>query len=191
MPSTIPCSVSPLISHIHFSLFWRCTVLSKFFGTQVSSISTKELVLPRHACCILSCLRCNRHSFLLGFYFSRIGRIENPFCSACKHSSQDTSHLILHCSATDSLATLCLSTTSGPGPGELPGFWGSMIFRHAPIPQKDSGNQQQQQHDLYLVYFVTLILYTNLLYKQNQINHKKQCKTILQLSYTKISLFFS
>ena len=24
------------------------------------------------------------------------------------------------------MATLCLSTTSGPGPGELPGFWGSM-----------------------------------------------------------------
>ena len=33
---------------------------------------------------------------------SRIGRIENP-CSACGHSSQDISHLILHCPATDSL----------------------------------------------------------------------------------------
>ena len=30
-------------------------------------------------------------------------------------------------------------------PGELPGFWGSMVFRHAPIPRKGSGNQQQQQ----------------------------------------------
>ena len=39
----------------------------------------------------------------LGSYLSRIGRIENPFCSACGHSSQDTSHLILHCPATDSL----------------------------------------------------------------------------------------
>ena len=34
---------------------------------------------------------------------SRIGRIENPLCSACGHSSQDISHLILHCPATDSL----------------------------------------------------------------------------------------
>ena len=24
-------------------------------------------------------------------------------------------------------------------------FWGSMVFRHAPIPRKGSGNQQQQQ----------------------------------------------
>ena len=26
-----------------------------------------------------------------------------------------------------------LFTTSGPRPGELPGFWGSMVFRHAPF----------------------------------------------------------
>ena len=44
-----------------------------------------------------------------------------------------------------SLATLYPCTTSGPDPGELPGFWGSMVFRHAPIPRKGSGNQQQQQ----------------------------------------------
>ena len=43
-----------------------------------------------------------------------------------------------------SLATLCLSTTSGPDPGELPGFWGSVVFCHAPIPRKGSNNQQQQ-----------------------------------------------
>ena len=44
-PSTIPCSLSPLISHIHFRLIsdWRRTVSSKFFDTQVPSISTKEL----------------------------------------------------------------------------------------------------------------------------------------------------
>ena len=44
--------------------------------------------------------------------------------------------------ATHSLATLCLSTTSGPEPGELPGFWGSMVFRYAPIPRKGLGKQQ-------------------------------------------------
>ena len=107
-------------------------------------------MLPRHARCVLSRLRCNGHSLLLGSYLSRIGRIENPSCSACGHSSQDISHLILHCPATDSLrrsllATLCLFMTSGPDPGELPGFWGSMVFRHAPIPRKGSGKQQQQQ----------------------------------------------
>ena len=48
--------------------------------------------------------------------------------------------------AAHSLATLCLSMTSGPDPGELPGFWGSMVFRHAPIHRKGSGNQQQQHH---------------------------------------------
>ena len=103
--STIPCILSPLTSRIHSRLTsdWRRTVSSKFFDTQVPSISTEELVLPRHARCVFSRLRCNGHSLLLGSYLSRIGKIENPSCSACGHSSQDTSHLILHCPATDSL----------------------------------------------------------------------------------------
>ena len=107
-PSAIPCSLSPPISRIHSRLIsdWRRTVSSKFFDTQVSSISTEELVLPRHARCVLSRPRCNGHSLLLGSYLSRIGRTENPSCSACGHSSQDTSHLILH----------------SPDPGELLGF---------------------------------------------------------------------
>ena len=104
-PFAIPCSLSPLTSRIHSLLIsdWRRTVSSKFFDTQVSSIFTEELVLPRHARCVLSRLRGNGHSLLLGSYLSRIGRIENPSCSACGHSSQDTFHLILHCPATDSL----------------------------------------------------------------------------------------
>ena len=104
-PSAIPCSLSPLISRIHSRLIsdWRRTVSSKFFNTQVSSISTEELVLSRHARCVVSRLRCNGHSLLLGSYLSRNGRIENPSRSACGHSSQNTSHLILPCSATDSL----------------------------------------------------------------------------------------
>ena len=60
-------------------------------------------MLPRHARCVLSSLRCNGHSLLLSSYLLRIARIENPSCSACGHSSQDTSHFILHCPATDSL----------------------------------------------------------------------------------------
>ena len=55
-----------------------------------------------------------------------------PFC---------TVQLSTLCAAR-SLATLCLSTTSSSGPGKLPGFWGSMVFRHAPISGKGSGNQQ-------------------------------------------------
>ena len=103
--SAIPCSLFPLISCIHLSLFSDCkrSVSSKFFDTQASSISTEKLVLPRHACCVFFRLRFNGHSLLLSSYLSRIGRIENPFCSTCGHSSQDTIHLILHCPATDSL----------------------------------------------------------------------------------------
>ena len=60
-------------------------------------------LLPRHARCVLSRLRCNGHSLLLSSYLFRIGRIENLSCSTCGHSSEDTSHLILHCPATNSL----------------------------------------------------------------------------------------
>ena len=58
-PSAIPCSLSPLISRMHSCLFSDCrrTVSSKFFDTQVPSISTEELVLPRHAHCVLSSFR--------------------------------------------------------------------------------------------------------------------------------------
>ena len=88
-PSSIPCSLSPLICRIHSCLIsdWRRTVSSKYFDTQVPSIFTEELVLPRHARCVLSRLRCNGHSLLLDSYLSRIGRIENPSCSACGHLS--------------------------------------------------------------------------------------------------------
>ena len=88
-PSAIPCSLFPLISRIHSSLFsdWRSTVSSKFFDTQVPSISTEELRLPRHARCVLSRLRCNGHSLLFSSYLFRIGRIESPSCSASGHLS--------------------------------------------------------------------------------------------------------
>ena len=104
-PSTTSRNLSPLTSRIHSGLIsdWRHTALSKFFDTQVPSISTEELVLPRHARCVFSRLCCNGHSLLSGSYLSGIGRIQNPSCSACGHSSQDTSHLILHCPTTDSL----------------------------------------------------------------------------------------
>ena len=104
-PSAIPCSLFSLISRIHSCLIsdWRRTVSSKLFDTQVPSISTEELVLRRHARCVLSRLCCSGHSLRLSFYLTGIGRIENPSCSACGHLSQDTFHLILHCTATGSL----------------------------------------------------------------------------------------
>ena len=77
-------------------------------------------MLPRHARFVLSRLRCNGQSLLLSYYLFSIGKIENRSCIACGHPSQDTSHPVLHCPATDSLrrsllATLCLSTTCGAG----------------------------------------------------------------------------
>ena len=103
-PSAIPCSLSPVISRIYSCLFSdRCVLSHRSILThRFASIFTDELVLPCHARCVLSRLRCNGHS-LLGSYLSRIGIIENPSCSACGHSPQDTSQLVLHCPATDSL----------------------------------------------------------------------------------------
>ena len=120
-PSAIPYSLSPLISRIHSSLFsdWRRTVSSKFFDAQVPSISTEELVLPRHARCVLSRLRCDGHSLLLSSYHSRIGRIENPSCSACGHLSSHSALSSYRLYAAHSLATLCLSTISGPSLGNF------------------------------------------------------------------------
>ena len=129
-----------------FTLFFSRTggvLSSKFFDTQVPSISTDKLVLPRHARCVLSRLRCNGHSVLRSSYLSRLRilpaapadtRPWTSFISFC------TVQLRTPCAA-HSLATLCLSTTYGPGPGKLHGFWGSTVFRHAPIPRKGSGNR--------------------------------------------------
>ena len=72
VPYAIPCS----LSRIDSSLFsdGRRTVSSKFFDPQVSSISIEELVLPRHALCVLFRFRCNGHNLLLSSYLSIIGR---------------------------------------------------------------------------------------------------------------------
>ena len=72
--------------------------------------SNEELVIFRHA---LSRPRCNGHSLLLSSYLFRIVRIENPSCSTCGNPYEDTSHLILHCPATDSLRrSLCGDSVS-------------------------------------------------------------------------------
>ena len=101
-------------------------------------------MLPCHASCVLSRLCCNRHSLVLGSYLSMIGKIKNPTCSAGGHLSSHSALSSYGLSAPLTLWRLFVSATSGSDHGELPGFWGSMVFRHAPIPWKGSGKQQQQ-----------------------------------------------
>ena len=138
-----------LVSTLNLSSGWRRTVSSKFSDTQVSSISTEELVLLCHARCVLSRLRCNGHSLLLSSYQFRIGRIKNPSCSACGHPFKDTSHLILHCPVADSLRRSLLGNSLSlydlwSWSMGISRFWGSMVFRHAPIPGKRSGNNNSK-----------------------------------------------
>ena len=133
-------SLSLLTSRIHSCLFSdrRCTTSSKFFDRQVSSVSTEELLLPRHA-------HCNGHSFLLNSL--SLWNRQNRESFIQRRRSSDPGHLSSH-SALSSyglftslvlwrLFCLSLSTTSGPGPGELPGFWGSMVYRHASSLERD------------------------------------------------------
>ena len=102
-------------------------------------------MLPRHARDLFSRLCCNGHSLVLSSYLFRMVRIENPSCSACGHSPQDTSHLILHCPTTDSLhrslfghsrslRPLVQALGSCPASGAL---WSSAM---PPIPRKGPGN---------------------------------------------------
>ena len=140
------------MSRIHSSLFsdWRRTVSLKFFDTQVPPISTEELVLPRHARCALFRLRRNGHSLLLGSYLSRIGKIENPSCSACGHSFQDISHLVLHCPATDSLRRSLFGDSLylydlWSRPWRVARLLGLHGLPPCPICRKGSGNQQYGQ----------------------------------------------
>ena len=108
---------------------------------RLETVFTEELALPRHACCVFPRLHCDGHSLLLSSYLSRIGRIENPSCSACSNLTKNLSHLILHCPATDSSCHMllcdCLSLYDlWYRLGEFPGFWGSMVFRHANLSKE-------------------------------------------------------
>ena len=99
---------------------------------------------------LLSSLQRKQPSFKL--YLSRIARFEKCSCSDSNHPIQNTSHLTLHYSATDSLNHLLFvdsfsfCTTSGPGPGKWPDFWDSMDFHRAPVPQKVSVNNNNNKN---------------------------------------------
>ena len=105
-PSAVPCSLSLslLLSLVSTLVFSRTgDILS-----HLNSLTLRFFRFPRGTCARSSCSLCSlsstlqRTSLQLSSYLSRVGRIENPSCGACEHSSQDTSHLILHCPATDS-----------------------------------------------------------------------------------------
>ena len=87
----------PLLSH-QMSL----TVSSKFFNTQIPSVSTKKLVLPLHAPCNLSRLRCNGRECLV------------------QHRRDYVIILLRILCTIRPVAIPFLSMTCGPGLGELP-----------------------------------------------------------------------
>ena len=80
-----------------------------------------------------------------------LGLAESSILSAAPVDTHPRTSLISFCTvrlqtlwAAHSLATLRLSATSGLDHGKFPGFWGSVVFCHAPIPWRGSGKQQQQ-----------------------------------------------
>ena len=84
-------------------------------------------MLSRHACCVLSRLRCNGHGLLLSS--CSVGLAESRILPAVPADTRPRTPLISFCTVqlwtlcvARSLATLCLSTISCPGPRELPGF---------------------------------------------------------------------
>ena len=107
--------VVSLLSLVSTPLFsdWRRSVSSKFFDTG-PSISTEELVLPRHTRFVSFSFTLQRTQPSVKLLsLSRIDRIENPFCSACY-----------------ALWRLSVSTICGPGPGSCPASgapWSSVM----------------------------------------------------------------
>ena len=83
LPSAIPCSLFPLISRIHSSLFsnWRRSVSSKFFDTQVPSRNLSSLVTLDVFSLVFAA------TDTAYCYLSRIGRIKIFSCSIYGHLS--------------------------------------------------------------------------------------------------------
>ena len=105
-PFAIHCSLSPLLSCIHSCLLldWRHTVSLKFLDTQIHLISTEKLVLPRHACCVLSCLCCNENTAFFWVLIS-LGLAESKILPAAPVYTRLRTPLISFC--TVQLWTLC------------------------------------------------------------------------------------
>ena len=95
-------------------------------------------MLLRHARCVLSRLRWNGLRLLLSSSLSRIGRIENP-CSACGHLSSHSALSSYGLFAPLAIWPLSLYNLWSRHWADAQ-LWGSMVFRHVPIPRKGLGN---------------------------------------------------
>ena len=96
----------------------------------------------------------------------RIGRIKNPSCSACGHSSQDTSHLILHCPATYSLDRSLFGDSLSlydlwSRPRRVARLLGLRGFPPCPHPSKGVRQQQHADNTNHLTNKRKLYLITN------------------------------
>ena len=125
--SAVLCILSPLISRIHSYLSYLAVSSLVYTATGTAY------------CCALISLGLTESRILPAAHADT--RPRTPLISFC------TVQLRTLC-ATCSLATLYLSMTSRPGAGELPGFWGSMVFCHAPVLQK--GSDSNNNNNIYL-----------------------------------------
>ena len=116
---------------------------------------------PRNLCSVIMLAvfsliyAANEHSLLLSSYLSRIGKMRilpamTVWTLVPGHLSSHSALSSYRLCAAHPLATLCLSTTFGPGPGELPSFLGSMVFHHVPIPWKGSGDNNNNGKEIYV-----------------------------------------
>ena len=93
---------------------------------------------------VLSRLRCNGHSLLLSSIY--LGLAESTILHAAPADTRPRTPIIsfcpvqrrTHCAA-QSLVTLCLFTTSGPGLESCPASEACMVFRHDPHLSKGVG----------------------------------------------------
>ena len=136
MISAIPCSLSPFISLLFF--FSRTGgVLSHL----ISSTHRFPRFPPSNLCsldtlAVLSFVYATTNNAFCLVLLS-LGLAESRILPETPADTRPRTLVISFCTvqlrtlcAAHSLATLCLSTISGQGPGELPGFWGSMVFRY-------------------------------------------------------------
>ena len=127
------CSLqSPVVSLLLISYQWRRTFSPQFF---VISFSKGTCSPSSHLLCpISSSLQRTKLSGKLS-----LGLVESRILYAAPADTHLRTPLIAFFSVQlrtpyDAcfLATLCLSMTSGPGPGEFSGFLGSIAFLHSP-----------------------------------------------------------
>ena len=147
MPSAIPCSLSlysPLISTLLFSRTGGVV-------SHLNSLTHRLLRFPlKNLCSVFTLIVSSlvfaatdtaycQALFSLELAESRILHA----APAAIHPRTPSFHSALSSYAILGPLALWQLSVSGLGPGELPIFWGSMVFRHAPIPLE--GVRQQQQ----------------------------------------------